>query len=211
MNYGELKTMLEGYLHRSDLADMIPSFVLLAQARLNKDIKHLVMEEAADLTTTAGSALVALPEGVLHLSLVRVPDEVAGGTTLDQMTLDQWAGVKERVRGAEGVPTHYAILSPSAILVAPVPEEAITISIIYRKGATAFTADEGTDTLLTTFPGAYLYACMIEAAMYTNSDKRVAIWKGLYDTAIADIADADFEARWSDSAKSISSPTADTP
>lgn len=210
MTYGELKTLIAGYLHRTDLEDMIPSFIILAQARLNHDITHTVMDTAAAINATVAEPNITLPTGFLHFVRVRAPYQ-NGYRPLVQQTLEQNAEIIDSREGSVGAPQYYALINMTTAELAPVPEESIVLTCVYRKRLTAFTLAGDTDGVLTAFPNAYLYASLIEASTYVNSDKRIAIWKNLYDIEIARIADADYEARWSDSPRSISNFAADTP
>jgi len=210
MTYGELKSLLTGYLHRSDLETLIPSFILLAQARLNHDIKHVILDTTTTIQAYDSTANITLPTGFLHFVRIRVPYN-SSYRSLIQQTLEKNASVIENRNGAEGVPKYYAIINTTTAELAPVPEEDLTLNCIYRKKLTALSASGDTDVVLTAFPNAYLYATMLEATPYIVSDKRIGIWKGLYEGEIQRITDADFEARWSDSSKVISNPMADTP
>jgi len=210
MNYGELKTLLTGYLHRSDLTSMISTFVILAQARLNHDVKHIMLDTTANIAAVTTSSDITLPTGFLHFSRLRVP-YASGYRSLTQQTLEQNAAVIESRNGAVGVPKYYAIINMTTAELAPTPQEDVTLVCTYRKKLAAFAVDGDTDVVLTAFPNAYIYACMLEATPYINSDKRVGLWKTLYDEEIMRIEDANFEAQWSDSPRGISNPLADTP
>lgn len=45
MNYENLKTSVADWLHRTDLEDVIPTFVMLAESRINRDIRVFDMEK----------------------------------------------------------------------------------------------------------------------------------------------------------------------
>lgn len=204
MNYGELKTLLTGYLHRSDLETLIPNFIVLAQARLKIDLKHITMNDTATISVTAGSSSITLPTGFLNFSRIRA---TYGGSTysLDQQTLEQNANI---LQGSSGVPKFYAIINMTQGEVAPAPAADTTLSCIYRKGVATFTADSDTDAILTDYPNAYVYAAMIEATPYIRLDKRQPLWTDMYRSFVASLNDASQDAMWSDSPKQIKSPEA---
>ena len=210
MTYGELKTLLAGYLHRKDLTAMIPNFVTLAQARLNHDIRHIMMNGASSIQAIAGTANITLPSDFLHFVRLQVPN--AGGyRSLRQQTLEQNATFNESYGGGTGVPRYYAIVNMRLAELAPTPEESVTLTCVYRRRLAAFSGDTATDDILTAFPNAYVYAAMVEATPYIQSDTRLGLWKALYDEEMMRIDDVNLEAQWSDSPRSISNPAADTP
>jgi len=210
MNYGELKTLLAGYLHRSDLTAMIPNFVTLAQARLNHDIRHIMMNGSSSINAIAGTANITLPSDFLHMVRLQVPYS-SGYRTLQQQTLEQNTAFNESYGGGTGDPQYYAIINMTLAELVPTPEENVTLTCVYRRRLAAFTGDTATDDVLTKFPNAYVYAAMVEATPYIQSDKRLGLWKALYDEEMMRIDDVNLEAQWSDSPRSISNPAADTP
>ena len=52
MNYGQLKTLVEFYIHRNDLAALWDSFTEQARERIGKDARLLAMESKAVITLT---------------------------------------------------------------------------------------------------------------------------------------------------------------
>jgi len=210
MTYGELKTLLAGYLHRSDLTAMIPNFVTLAQARLNHDIRHITMNGKSSIEAIVNVADITLPSDFLHMIRLQVPYS-SGYRTLKQQTLEQNTTFNENNSWGKEVPRYYAIVSSSLAELAPTPVASVTLTCVYRRRLAAFTGDSATDDILTEFPNTYVYAAMVEATPYIQSDKRLGLWKALYDEEIMRIDDVNREAQWSDSPRSISNPAADTP
>lgn len=210
MTYGELKTLLAGYLHRSDLTARIPTFVTLAQARLNHDIQHIMMNGKSSIVAIADTADITLPSDFLHMVRLQVPYS-SGYRTLEQNTLEQNTTFNEGNSWAKETPRYYAIVNMTLVELAPTPAETVTLTCVYRRKLAAFASDSSTDDVLTAFPNAYVYAAMIEATPFIQSDKRLGLWQSLYDAEMARIEDVSFEAQWSDSPRSISNPAADTP
>ena len=48
--YTELKTSIASWLNRDDLTSVIPDFISLAEAGINRDLRHYKMIERADAT-----------------------------------------------------------------------------------------------------------------------------------------------------------------
>ena len=54
--YDELKTSVADFLNRDDLTSVIPDFITMAEADLNRNVRHWRMEGAQTQTLTASSA-----------------------------------------------------------------------------------------------------------------------------------------------------------
>jgi len=195
MNYGELKTLIANYLHRDDLTSTIPTFVTLAQARLNHDIDLTSMQTTDTLTVTAGTTTVALPSDFLELLSIRIPYS-GGKRTLQQRSLVQNSQIYESAGGSTAAPTYYARYG-STLELSPTPEADTTLEIVYKQKLAAFSADGDTDTLLTDNPNAYLYASLLEAALYIVDSDLSNAAKGYYDIEIARLIDLNDKAEWS--------------
>jgi hypothetical protein len=51
--YSELQSSMADFLNRSDLTSVIPTFIALGEARMNRDIRHWQMENRASTTIDA--------------------------------------------------------------------------------------------------------------------------------------------------------------
>src|SRR5690606_22233244 len=74
--YDELRAAVASWLARGDLADQIPDFIALAEARINRLIRTREMETRATAETTAGSAYLPLPAdfgGARYVKLLTDP------------------------------------------------------------------------------------------------------------------------------------------
>jgi hypothetical protein len=64
-NYSELQTALENWSHRADLTSVLPDFIVLAEAKLNRELRTRQMELETTLTPVAG--VCTLPTDYLSL------------------------------------------------------------------------------------------------------------------------------------------------
>ena len=60
-NYGELKTAIADFLNRDDLDSVIPTFIQLAEAQFNRDIRHWQMESRVNGQQSQGDQYMQLP------------------------------------------------------------------------------------------------------------------------------------------------------
>jgi hypothetical protein len=60
----------------------------------------------------------------------------------------------------------------------------IAYTFAFRYKAAYNLEQTNTNYLLDTYPGLYLYATLVEAAIYLRDDERLAQWKAIYDTEL---------------------------
>ena len=66
-NYTDLLASVASYLHRSDLTANIPDFVVLAEARISRDLRIRKQITTTNLTSVAGTKTLALPSDWLEI------------------------------------------------------------------------------------------------------------------------------------------------
>ncbi len=176
MNYGELKTLIEGYLHRTDQTANLATFITLAQARVNRDLRVPEMESRATLTLASGDRFVTLPSD--YRKMLNVQVAISGGRQLVlPMSLAQM-DVEHSILGS-GTPRNYSVLGDQLEL-QPAPGESLEIEIVYQYRLAAFSADADTNDILTDSPNIYVYAAMMEASPFVQADERMPMWHEMY-------------------------------
>jgi len=207
MDFATLKTILASYLHRDDLTDTIPTFIMLGQNRMSHDLKTMSMQTTATLSATAGTAEVALPTGTLRLHRVQIPH--SGGTkALTQKSLTQNDQVYESAGGGSDTPIWYARYGTTLEL-SPIPAEDIDIEIIYSAKFTEFVNDTDTDDLLTDYPNIYIYAAMVEAMPFLKDQTKK--WDEMYMGEVSRLNDLAYDDEWSGAPLQITNLGVDTP
>lgn len=182
-NYSELKTAVGNWLNRSDLTARIPEFITLAETRLMRGdmtpgfetppVRVLNME--ATSTLSCSTETTALPSDFLELKAINLTQ---GG---DFFPLALWTG-EEQVntlgRAGTGTPTTFSIDadgSSTYLRLHPVPDATYTVPIRYYAKYDAFSAAGDTNWLLTNAPGAYLFATLTEAYIYTRNNQEAQL------------------------------------
>ena len=180
--YTGLQTAVAAWMHRTDLAAVIPDFVVMAESRIARDLRVLAQVTSATLTATAGSRVVAVPAGWLefdNLSLLTSPVANLSFVTLDQMDTQFPEG------SGSGAPRVYA-MSGTNIVLAPTPDIGYSLSASYFTRFPAL-ASAGANWLLTNYPNAYLFAVLAEACAYSQDDERAPMWNKRYHDEIAQV------------------------
>jgi hypothetical protein len=195
-NYGELKAEMDGsygYSHRTDLTDKWPLFIQLAQSRINRDLDDYAMETRATYTVPAGQRYTTLPTDMRVL--LNIQAAISGGRKpllpLSQEQMDTlWSFVDT------GTPENYSITGDQFEL-QPTPGEDTEIEIYYRYRLTQFVDDTDTNAILTKYPNIYVYATLIEYAMWGQGDERLPVFERAYAAEVEGINEEADERRQS--------------
>lgn len=187
-NYGDLKTSIANYMHRSDLTSVLGDFITLAEKRIVNDLidagGHSALEDSTSLPVTSHEA--TLPSDLVGIR--SIVTEESSPRTIAIVTLDvlktsyatAGTGRAGTVRGSK------LTLSPDA--------STHNVTLYYFKAPTAMSGASDTNSLFPLMSGAYLYGSLIEASIYTKSSPEV--WAGAYQQAITKEATANKQAKW---------------
>ena len=180
-NYTELQASIASWLNRDDLTSQIPDFILMAEARFNRDFINegktppREMEGSADLTVNAQS--VALPSDFLRLRRLYLntspirPLQYVSPHTFWQ----SWAGSQT------GKPEVFTIEGANALF-GSTPDGSYTGKLSYYQKIPDL-ATNSTNWLLTLSPDMYLYAALLCAEPFLMNDARLQTWTTLYAEA----------------------------
>jgi hypothetical protein len=184
MNYGELKTLIAGYLHRTDQTANVVSFITLAQARINRDVKDSSMIVRATITADGVDRYITMPTDAREL--IDVQAQVSGGRkSLLPRTPAQMNTIYATVT-ASGDPADYCVRGRE-LEIQPTPGATTVLELLYWGRLTAFSADGDTNTLLTNRPNLYVYAAMIEACVFLQGDERLPVFQSAYSREVDSI------------------------
>ena len=181
-NYSELKTSIADFLNRDDLTTVIPDFISLAEAQMNREVRHYRMEKRA--TALLDTQYTALPTDFLQP--IRFLFTGSDVSTLEQASALEISKLREANNDTTGTPTTYSILD-SSIEVFPKPDATYTLELLYYEKINALNNGSPTNWLLTNYPDAYLYGALLHTAPYLQEDSRIQTWAALYQKAISDI------------------------
>ncbi len=180
-NYSDLQTSVANWLHRGDLTAIIPDFITLAEAKLNRVLRLRAMENT-DTGTVA--ATVSLPAGFLEMRSLTV---TSGGVTWP-LTYTEPANITAE----QGIASQYSIVGDNIYFLPTGGGETYTLT--YYRSFDALSS--GVNWLITNAPDAYLYATLMEAAPYISDDQRVATWSSLLQQSISQLEKKDYGDRF---------------
>ena len=175
--YAGLQTTIADFLDRQDLTATIPTFIALAEARISRDLSHWKQEKRVDTTFNERYELV--PNDMIEaLSL-----QHADGGRIMTMAATEMQERRGTTDNQAGKPTSVRLTAGQFELY-PTPDEAYSVSLLYR-GRIPALADDNTSTwLLLDAPDALLYGALSQSAPYLKDDARLSIWAALYQSAV---------------------------
>jgi hypothetical protein len=190
--YSELKTAVANYLARTDLTDQIPDFIRFAELRLRRELRIRQMLKSVTTATTGGDSTVELPSDFLEIR-----DFSVSTNPVQPLTYSSPAVFSRNTRSTEsGKPLDYTIWA-SEFQLAPVPDGAYTLKLLYFAAPTFLGDTNSSNVFLANSPDALLYASLIEAEPYIMNDARINTWGTMYDRAISTITKSDDSSQYS--------------
>ena len=192
-NYGELKAAVADFLNRSDLTDVIPTFIDFAEADFNRNlrVRQMVSRAEAQIDTRFS----AVPADFLEAKdLVIVTGTPV--TPLQFVTQQEMAQIRNQEITTAGKPKYFSVVG-AEFEVVPTPDSAYSLEMSYFAKIDALSGDSDTNWLLTDYPDMYLYTALTHSAPYLKDDERIAIWAGLAQKARQELIDADQSASYS--------------
>lgn len=196
MTYTELKNQIADFLNRDDLVSAIPSFISLAEAGMNRQLRLQRMVKRA--IATADEGYITLPGD--WLESVNVQTNINGlPRKLQYMTLEQADDFLQKRGIVSGLPEFFNVTGTQLELV-PRPSQPVEIELTYFAKIPALSDTNQNNFLFLTSPDLYLYGALLHSAPYLKEDGRIPVWGGLYDRAMQEVALADEKSRYSGSA-----------
>jgi hypothetical protein len=185
--YTDLQSAVTEYLARDQdttLVARIPTFIQLAEAKFNRSLFVRQMETRATALTDINSSepeFISLPADFQSMRRIRL-SSVSGKPHLGFKSGTQLDEYRTSSGDVTGEPLYFTIFGDE-IELAPTPDGAYTIEMVYRQKIPAL-ASNSTNWLLTLAPDLYLYGALLESAPYIKEDGRIQVWAAGLSTAL---------------------------
>ena len=175
--YGQLKTAVATWLKRSDLTDIIPDFIGLAESNIRRDVRCRAMEQIA--TGTLAATTLALPTRFLEARNVALD-----GYPQKYITPQEYAQQEDCTSGNFTIKGELFYFQSSTA----------TYSIDYWQAFAAFADDGDTNWLLTNACEIYLWGALAEAKTYIEGDPSKEL--AFYQRAVTRLRQTEMQARF---------------
>lgn len=180
--YTDLSSKITDWLNDANLASKVDDFILLAEARFNRVIRHTDMESFT--TLSASSETITMPSDATAIKMIWT-----NGNPDNQLEPLSLSDLKQLYGGASGAPQAYAIAGGN-IYLGPAPDAETDLSVIYFAQVANLSPTNPTNWLLTSHPDIYLYACLTMAEARGWNDGRLPLLKSALDEAIEELTKA---------------------
>lgn len=168
-NYSNLKSAIQTWTHRDDIADLADDIIDLCETQIynNEAAPLKVRELETSDTTSAGAATLALPTGFIEMRKLTL---TSGSEEYD---CRYRAPESLQVVNSSSRPKNFTIAA-SAIKFDRTPDQTYTANRVYLAKPTALSSSNTTNTVLTNYPNIYLFGCMWAAFIYTGEEQKAA-------------------------------------
>ena len=177
--YAELQSNITDFLNRDDLASVTPTFISLAEADMQRQVRHWRQEKRS--TAELDTQYSAIPADFLEA--IRFYITSGESRPLELISQFQLLDRKYRRANTSGEPAYYAITA-GEIEIFPAPAGTYTAELYYNARIEPLSDSNTSNWMLQYFPDAYLYGSLIHSAPYLKDDARLQIWAALYQSAI---------------------------
>lgn len=170
--YSELQSAAADWLNRQDLTAVIPSFITLAEAKFNRELRTRDMLTRSEAISS--NEFVAMPSDFLEAY-----DLELNMTNLSAQQRLVYIGPDEakilKANKIHNLPRYFTIID-GAFEIIPAPAANTDLILTYYAKIPSLSATQTTNWLLTKSPDLYLYSVLLEAAPYLKDDARVTLW-----------------------------------
>jgi hypothetical protein len=174
-SYATLQTSIAGFLHRSDMTDIIKELIADAEFRIANELRVRAME--ASYSQAISSGVVTLPTGFLEWKHIYVDGDAA--QKLERRDAE-WIYTNYPTRSATGKPVFFA-QEADALMFGPYPDSNYTVKGVYYKKLNALSDSNTTNWFITNAPDLLRYGALCEAAPYMQADERIGVWEQKYN------------------------------
>lgn len=181
-DYAGLCATVADTLNRQDLAAIVPNFVQLATARLNRvlaEVRHPSM--VAHDTATATSAFLPVPGNFSAPYILQI-----AGQTLEYVSPDEAKRLSEA--GISGQTRYWTLLGTDFwLLPAPTVAAPVSLDRYFYQTLPDLSDSATTNWALKRYPDLYLYAALGHSAPYLGADERLQTWESAFQAILNEI------------------------
>jgi len=184
--YAELKTSIGDWLNRSDLTSVIPDFISLAEAQIERTLRarQMIVRANASFDVQYG----AVPADFLEAKSLKLTS-TNPETPLSFLSIDALDAEMTKYTGS-GKPKFFGVVG-GQLRIVPTPDSTYTTELIYYSKLSKLSTSNTSNWLLASSPDIYLYGSLLQAAPYLQDDARIQTWATLYERALNDSQTAD--------------------
>jgi len=171
--YAQLRTAVENWSKRGDIASVIDDFIALAESDIAMNLKIRDMEARATASTN-GTRYLELPDSFLQMRKLRL---VLGTESYE---LSHETPESMDIIAGSGPPRNFTVTTQLEF--DRTPGSTYTAEMQYYKSLTALSSSNTTNAVLTRFPAVYLYGCLFHFGLWAHIEERLLLkYSELFD------------------------------
>jgi hypothetical protein len=185
MTYDSLTSTVLQYLERRDAAvvEAIPTFITLCEFEIAQNIKTLGQMEVVDSTMQIGNPVIPKPARWRKTTSMTL--SVSGQKQPLLVRKLEYLNTYAQDVSATGVPLFYADYDFDHWFVAPTPNQAYPFEALCYTRLEPLSSSNQTNWLTQNAPNAMLFGTLKQTAPFLKNDARLAVWKSMFDEALA--------------------------
>ena len=191
LTYADLQEAVVNWLNKPDVAQSVPTLISLAEADINRRLRHIKMQKRS--VASIDTQYYGVPSD--WLETVRFSTTGRGSTQIDLISHADLLDRSSRASGAAGKPIYYAMTGTEFELY-PEPDGAYDSELVYYGRIPALADDNTSNWLLTEAPDVYLYGALVHSAPFLGEDARLSVWGSMYTAAIDGLSTASKGSLW---------------
>ena len=185
MTYDSLTSTVLQYLERRDdaVVEAIPTFITLCEFEIAQYIKTLGQMEVVDSTMNIGNPVIAKP--ARWRKTVSMTLSKSGLKQPILLRKLEYLNAYAQDVTATGTPLYYADYDFEHWIVAPTPDQAYAFEALCYTRLQPLSSAYQTNWLTQNAPNAMLFGTLKQTAPFLKNDARLALWKQMFDEALA--------------------------
>ena len=180
MTYDSLVEDVKRYCERNDASfvEQIPRLIMLTEQSIAAEIKTLMQLNVVNTTLLVNNAVLQKPVRWRKTISMKVNGQPILNRSMDYVTQFQ-------TESSPGQPLYYGDYDYDHWALAPIPNSAYTVEMIYYSRIQPLDIENQENLLTREAPQALLFGTLLQTQGYLKNTDKLTVWKGYYDAAIA--------------------------
>lgn len=191
LTYDSLTSTVLQYLERQDAAviNFIPVAITLAEFEIAQEIKTLGQMEVIDGTMQINNAVIQKPARWRKTTSMTLSNDGVKQPILVRKL--EYLNNYSQDTTQTGTPLYYADYDYDHWMVAPTPDKAYQFEVLCYTRLQPLSSSNQTNWLTQNAPNAMLFGTLKQTAPFLKNDARLALWKQMFDEALASLKTED--------------------
>jgi hypothetical protein len=185
LTYTSLLDTVHQYCERPNdlkLVAQLPTFIALAENRIAADLKLLGTQQVVVGAFTLGDPVIEKPAYWRDTVSINFTNSLNEIVSLKLRTYE-FCRAFWPIEATRAAPRYYAEYDYGHLIVAPTPDVAYAIELLYHARLEPLDATNEQNWLTFNVPQIMLYATMLEAQLWLKNVEKAALWQAQYEAA----------------------------